>query len=180
MPLSFLQIKLWDHLRNSRISCFFLILFLAFTFVKGVKGSGSGNPFSVAQYCPAGTPQESLAQITKDPRKDLHQSSLSDLPSTRERMQPIPWPQVPSSWSKCACGLLSRVHYCDRAIIINSLRQHQRHPQIKQGRKKTVEFLSPFSRRNGHVEPPSDGRWGNIKGEAGASFTSVNKRNTSL
>lgn len=125
MSLSFFPIKLWDHLRESWISCFFVILFLAFAFVKGMKGSCSGNPFSVAQYCPAGTPQKSLAQSTKDPRKGLHQSSLSGVPSTWERMQPIPWPQVPSSWSKHACRyLLSWVHYCDWAIIINSLRQH--------------------------------------------------------
>ena len=83
-PPLFLPIKLWDHLKESRISCFLLILFLAFTFAEGVKGSGSGNPFSAAQYFPVGTPQESLAQSTKDPRKGLHHSSLSGMPSLRE------------------------------------------------------------------------------------------------
>lgn len=67
--------------RELDFTLFFLILFLAFTFVKGMKGSGSGNPFSVAQYCPAGTPQKSLAQSMKDPRKGLHQSRPSGVPS---------------------------------------------------------------------------------------------------
>lgn len=103
-----------------------------------MKGSSSGNPFSIAQYCPAGTPQENLAQSTKDLRKGLHQSSLSGMPIAWEKMQPIPSPRVSSSWIKRACGyLLSWAHYCDRAIIINSLRHHQRHPQHEAGEENT-------------------------------------------
>lgn len=138
MPLSSLLITLRHHLREGWSSCFFLLLLLAFTSAKGIKGSSSRNPFPVAQYCPAGAPQESPPRSTEDLRKGLHQPILSGMPSTWERMQRIPWPQVSGSWSKRACGyLLSWVHYCDRAMTINSLRHHQRHPQHEEGEGDT-------------------------------------------
>lgn len=114
-----------------------------------MKSSSSGNPFPVAQYCPVGTPQETLAQSTKDPRKGLHQSDLSGMPNTWERKQPILWPQVPSPWSKRACGyLLSWAHYCDQAVITNGLKPHQRHPQHEAREENTNRvFITIFQKK---------------------------------
>lgn len=74
MPLLFFTIK---NIESSKQEQDFRIFFshsffLAFTFVKGMKDSSSGNSFSAAQYCPVGAPQENASQRTKDSRKGLY------------------------------------------------------------------------------------------------------------